>query len=161
MAEKPSEEPLPQSAVPPDDVWEKFLQDSRAGVPASAPKEPSARARGVTERLRAMDEARAAAAGGRRGRFGRRKPVAPAQPEGWRTGPAWQEIDGRAARRRAVWSVVGVLTAAALAVVAVDPSAALSWLPGGLGGGGTEASGASRGLSRSGGPDECGGVTRT
>ncbi|WP_241911240.1 hypothetical protein [Streptomyces sp. DH-12] len=62
MAEKPSEESLPQSAVPPDDVWEKFLQDSRADIPASAPKEPSARARMVTERLRAMDEARAAAA---------------------------------------------------------------------------------------------------
>ncbi|MFD0335360.1 hypothetical protein ACFQZ0_22995 [Streptomyces erythrogriseus] len=143
MAEKPSEEPRPESAAPPDDAWEQFLRDSEAGVPASAPKEPSARARMVTERLRALDEAHAAAAGRKGRRFGRSRPVAPARPEGWRTGPAWREMDGRASRRRTVWSVVGVLTAAALAVVAVNPSAALSWLPGGLGGGGADASGAS------------------
>ncbi len=143
MAEKPSEEPRPESAAPPDDAWEQFLRDSEAGVPASAPKEPSARARMVTERLRALDEAQAAAAGRKGRRFGRSRPVAPARPEGWRTGPAWRETDGRASRRRTVWSVVGVLTAAALAVVAVNPSAALSWLPGGLGGGGADASGAS------------------
>ncbi|MGY1526934.1 hypothetical protein ACW69C_24740 [Streptomyces sp. MN3] len=144
MAEKPSEEPRPESAAPSDDVWEQFLRDSEAGVPDSAPKEPSARARMVTERLRALDEAQAAAAGRKSRRFGRSRPVAPARPEGWRTGPAWRETDGRASRRRTVWSVVGVLTAAALAVVAVNPSAALSWLPGGLGGGGgADASGAS------------------
>ncbi|MQL65916.1 hypothetical protein F6Q10_25815 [Streptomyces vinaceus] len=143
MAEKPSEEPRPESAAPPDDAWEQFLRDSEAGVPASAPKEPSARARMVTERLRALDEAHAAAAGRKGRRFGRSRPVAPARPEGWRMGPAWREMDGRASRRRTVWSVVGVLTAAALAVGAVNPSAALSWLPGGLGGGGADASGAS------------------
>ncbi|MFC8441177.1 hypothetical protein ACFUJT_23800 [Streptomyces griseoincarnatus] len=143
MAEKPSEEPRPESAAPPGDAWEQFLRDSEAGVPASAPKEPSARARMVTERLRALDEAHAAAAGRKGRRFGRSRPVAPARPEGWRTGPAWREMDGRASRRRTVWNVVGVLTAAALAVVAVNPSAALSWLPGGLGGGGADASGAS------------------
>ncbi|MEV5088724.1 hypothetical protein ACWEQ5_31200 [Streptomyces griseoincarnatus] len=143
MAEKPSEEPRPESAALPDDAWEQFLRDSEAGVPGSAPKEPSARARMVTERLRALDEAQAAAAGRKGRRFGRSRPVAPARPEGWRTGPAWRETDGRASRRRTVWSVVGVLTAAALAVVAVNPSAALSWLPGGLGGGGADASGAS------------------
>ncbi|MFF5606519.1 hypothetical protein ACFY65_09010 [Streptomyces cellulosae] len=143
MPKKPSEESRPASAAPTDDVWEQFLRESEAGVPASAPKEPSARARMVTERLRAMDDARAAAAGRKGRRFGKRKPVAPAQPEGWRTGPAWQEMNGRASRRRTVWSVAGVLTAAALAAVAVNPSAALSWLPGGLGGGeGTEAAGA-------------------
>ncbi|MFE1259664.1 hypothetical protein ACFW5X_03975 [Streptomyces albogriseolus] len=142
MVEKPSEESRPESAALPDDVWEQFLRDSEAGVPASAPKEPSARARMVTERLRAMDEAQAAAAGRRGRRFGRRKPAAPARPEGWRTSPARWETAGRASRRRTVWSVVGVLTAAALAVVAVNPSAALSWLPGGLGGGDTETAGA-------------------
>ncbi|MFE8967072.1 hypothetical protein ACFYMR_16895 [Streptomyces albogriseolus] len=35
---------------PHSDVWEQFLRDSEAGVPASAPKEPSARARMATER---------------------------------------------------------------------------------------------------------------
>ncbi|MFI1957657.1 hypothetical protein ACH46L_17865 [Streptomyces althioticus] len=142
MAEKPSEESRPEPAAPSDDVWERFLRESATGVPSAAPKEPSARARMVTERLRAMDEAQAAAAGRKGRRFGKRKPAAPAVPEGWRTGPARQEMDGRASRRRTVWSVVGVLTAAALAVVAVNPSAALSWLPGGLGGGTPEASGA-------------------
>lgn len=150
MAEQPSEEKrpengpergpedLPESSSLPDDVWEKFVQDSERDIRASAPKEPSARARMVTERLRAMDEAQAAGAGagGRRSRWGRKRtPPQPAQPEGWRTGPAWQEMNGRASRRRRVWSAVGVVVAAALAVVAVNPSAALSWLPGGLGDG--------------------------
>ncbi|GGW83842.1 hypothetical protein GCM10010297_00380 [Streptomyces malachitofuscus] len=146
MAEQPSEEKRPEngpedpleSSSLPDDVWEKFVQDSERDIRASAPKEPSARARMVTERLRAMDEAQAARSGGggRKRRWGRKRtPPQPAQPEGWRTGPAWQEMSGRASRRRRVWSAVGVVVAAALAVVAVNPSAALSWLPGGLGDG--------------------------
>ncbi|WP_313905522.1 hypothetical protein [Streptomyces sp. SLBN-134] len=134
MAEQPSEEHRPQDTSLPDDVWEKFVQDSERDIRASAPKEPSARARMVTERLRAMDEAQAARAGGGKRRWGgKRPPVRPARPEGWRTGPAWQERDGRTSRRRKVWSAVGVVAAAALALVAVNPSAALSWLPGGLG----------------------------
>ncbi|MFI1418324.1 hypothetical protein ACH4VX_10065 [Streptomyces sp. NPDC020731] len=140
MAQQPSQEPGPESSSLPDDVWEKFVRDSERDIRSSAPKEPSARARMVTERLRAMDEAQAGAAGGGKRRWGgKRAPVRPAQPEGWRTGPAWQEMDGRASRRRRVWSAVGVVVAAALAVVAVNPSAALSWLPGDLG----EGSGAS------------------
>ena len=134
VAEQPSEERRPQDTSLPDDVWEKFVQDSERDIRASAPKEPSARARMVTERLRAMDEAQAARAGGGKRRWGgKRPPVRPARPEGWRTGPAWQERDGRTSRRRKVWSAVGVVAAAALALVAVNPSAALSWLPGGLG----------------------------
>ncbi|GAA2549838.1 MULTISPECIES: hypothetical protein [Streptomyces] len=144
MAEQPSEEPRPESSALPDDVWEKFVQDSERDIRTSAPKEPSARARMVTERLRAMDEAQARTGGGGGRRRGRKKAAAPpARPEGWRTGPAWQERNGRAARRRRGWSVVGVLAAATLAVVAVNPSAALSWLPGGLGdgSGGADAAG--------------------
>jgi hypothetical protein len=89
----------------------------------------------VTERLRATDEAQARAGGGATRRWGgkNRKP-APARPEGWRTGPSWHETHGRATRRRRMWSVAGVLLAAGVAVVAVNPSAALSRLPGGLGG---------------------------
>ncbi|MEU6522076.1 hypothetical protein ABZ892_04335 [Streptomyces sp. NPDC046924] len=133
MPEQPSEEPTrPESSTPPDDVWDKFFEDSERDIRATAPKEPSARARMVTERLRAMDEAQARSngAGGKR-RRGRNGPAA--QPEGWRTGPAWQEMNGRTTRRRTGWSVVGVLVAVAVAVVAVDPSGARSWLPGGLG----------------------------
>lgn len=86
-----------------DDVWDRFLQDSERDIRGSAPKEPSARARMVTARLREQEA---------RGEV----------PEGWRTGPAWREMDGRAARRRRLWSVLGVLVAAAVAVVAIKPS---------------------------------------
>ncbi|MFD6321428.1 hypothetical protein ACFWOL_00840 [Streptomyces sp. NPDC058442] len=138
MPEKSSEEPTgPGSSNPAGDVWEKFFEDSERDIRATAPKEPSARARMVTERLRAMDEAQAGSngAGGKR-RWGRSRPAAPpARPEGWRTGPAWQEMNGRTTRRRTGWSVVGVLVAVAVAAVAVNPSGALSWLPGGLGDG--------------------------
>ncbi|MFI9823109.1 hypothetical protein ACIHFC_21910 [Streptomyces sp. NPDC052013] len=136
MAEQSSEEPRPESSAIPDDVWEKFVQDSERDIRASAPKEPSARARMVTERLRAIDEAQARAGGGPGSgrRWGRKKaPARPAAPEGWRTGPAWQMEGARVTRRRRIWSVVGVLLAAALAVVALNPSATLSHLPGGLG----------------------------
>ncbi|MFD7686305.1 hypothetical protein [Streptomyces sp. NPDC059781] len=134
VAEQPSEESRPESSSLPDDVWEKFVQDSERDIRASAPKEPSARARMVTERLRAMDEAQARAVGGGRRRTGRkRKAAQPAPPEGWRTSRPLQALERRPSRRRRVWSAVGVVVAVALAVVAVNPSAALSWLPGGLG----------------------------
>ncbi|MEU6255890.1 hypothetical protein [Streptomyces sp. NPDC047043] len=98
MVDKPSDEPRSGSGEDPsipDEVWEQFLKDH-----GSAPKEPSARARMVTERLRQQDA---------RGE----------SPEGWRTGPARQESAGR---RRKVWAVLGVLVAAAVAVVAIKPS---------------------------------------
>ncbi|MFJ8533011.1 hypothetical protein [Streptomyces sp. NPDC093591] len=145
MTDKPSEGPRPESAsdrdpggpssLPggssiSDEAWEKFVQDAERDHTA-APKEPSARARMVTERLRALDEAEARQARAGR-RWGRKKaPAAPRQPEGWRTGPAWQEMNGRSSRRRKVWSALGVLLAVAVAVIALKPSAALSWLPGG------------------------------
>ncbi|MCT7355051.1 hypothetical protein N4P33_23275 [Streptomyces sp. 15-116A] len=138
MAEQSSEEPRPESSAIPDDVWEKFVRDSERDIRASAPKEPSARARMVTERLRAMDEQQARphpSNGARKGRWGRKKgPARPAQPEGWRTGPALLDLhDRRVTRRRKLWSVVGVLLAAALVLVALNPSGILSHLPGGLG----------------------------
>ncbi|WP_308297189.1 MULTISPECIES: hypothetical protein [unclassified Streptomyces] len=139
MADKPSEEPrpeaelkgpLPESSPIPDDAWEKFVQDAERDA-ASAPKEPSARARMVAERLRALDEAEARKLRAER-RWGRKKaPAGQWQPQGWRTGPAWQEMNGRGSRRRTVWSALGVLLAVAVAVIALNPSAALSWLPGG------------------------------
>ncbi|MCX5351395.1 hypothetical protein OG901_27175 [Streptomyces mirabilis] len=87
----------------PDDVWERFARDTERDIRSSAPKEPSARARMVTERLRQKD-------------------AKGAQPEGWRTGPAWREMDGRAARRRRLWAILGVPVAIAVALVAVKPS---------------------------------------
>ena len=110
MADSPSEGPRPgageeggsSSSSIPDDMWEKFLEDSERDIRSSAPKEPSARARMVTERLREQDA---------RGE----------SPPGWRTGPAWQEMNGRAARRRK-WAVFGVTVTAAVVLVALKPS---------------------------------------
>ncbi|QNP70696.1 hypothetical protein IAG44_15495 [Streptomyces roseirectus] len=86
-----------------DDDWEKFLRESEAGTAASAPKEPSARARMVTARLREQEA---------RGEL----------PEGWRTGPSWRDTEARARRRRRLWTFVGIPVAAALAFVAMKPS---------------------------------------
>ncbi|MFF0090612.1 hypothetical protein ACFYSF_11730 [Streptomyces canus] len=83
----------------PDDVWERFARDSERDIRASAPKEPSARAREVTERLRRQEA---------RGEL----------PVGWRTGPAGQ----RKKSRHGLWGVLGVAVAVVVAVVAVKPS---------------------------------------
>ncbi|MER5829794.1 hypothetical protein ABT116_02990 [Streptomyces sp. NPDC002130] len=115
MSEKPSDD-QPSASEIPDDVWEQFTRDTERDIRSSAPKEPSARARMVTERLREQDA---------RGEL----------PPGWRTGPAmgvpparakpraWgKEMNGRAARRRKLWAVLGVAVAVAVALVALKPS---------------------------------------
>ncbi|MET9811463.1 hypothetical protein [Streptomyces sp. NPDC006355] len=119
MSEKPSDD-QPSASQLPDDVWEQFTRDTERGIRSSAPKEPSARARMVTERLRQQEA---------RGEL----------PPGWRTGPAWQEVNGRAARRRKLWTALGVTVAAAVAVVALKPSL-LPGDPFGTGGSQAEAS---------------------
>ncbi|MFC4470560.1 hypothetical protein ACFPH6_39730 [Streptomyces xiangluensis] len=106
MAEKPSEDPRgsegPKDSA--DDLWEKFVRDSELDIRTSdAPKEPSARARMVTERLRQQD-ARGEA------------------PPGWRTGPGLQGMNGRPARRRKLWAIIGLPLALAVALVAMKPS---------------------------------------
>ncbi|GGS80278.1 hypothetical protein GCM10010270_60430 [Streptomyces violaceus] len=103
VSEKPSDD-QPSASEIPDDVWEQFTRDTERDIRGSAPKEPSARARMVTERLRRQEE---------RGEL----------PPGWRTGPtSWQERNGRAGRRRKLWAVLGVPVAVAVAVVALKPS---------------------------------------
>ncbi|MFD5948615.1 hypothetical protein ACFWAZ_20445 [Streptomyces collinus] len=115
MSDKPSDD-QPSASEIPDDVWEQFTRDTERDIRSSAPKEPSARARMVTERLREQDA---------RGET----------PPGWRTGPAlgvppgraksraWgKETNGRAARRRKLWAFIGVPLAAAVALVALKPS---------------------------------------
>ncbi|MFK4144312.1 hypothetical protein [Streptomyces sp. NPDC004065] len=109
----------------PDDVWERFLRDSEQEIRASAPKEPSARARMVTERLRQLDEEHASRSGGRR-RWWRRSGDDRAavhgawRPEGWRTAPAGAQA--AATRRRRLWGLIGVPLAVAVAVVVIRPS---------------------------------------
>jgi hypothetical protein len=100
VSDKPSEERSDQEPSVPDDVWEQFARDSERDIRGSAPKEPSARARMVSERLRRQDEQGI-------------------RPDGWRTGPA---TDGRKSRRRRWWAILGVPLAIVLAVVAMRPS---------------------------------------
>jgi hypothetical protein len=99
----------PKDSNIPDDVWEQFARDTERDIRGSAPKEPSARARMVTERLKKKEA---------RGEL----------PEGWRTGPARQRKS-----RRGLWTALGVAVTIAVAVVALKPSL----LPGDLFGGST------------------------
>ena len=94
VSDKPAEDSSSTPEVP-DEVWEQFVRANEQ----AAPKEPSARARMVTDRLRQQEA---------RGEL----------PEGWRTGPARQERK----RGRAVGKALGVLLAVAVAVVAIKPS---------------------------------------
>ncbi|MET9497233.1 hypothetical protein [Streptomyces sp. NPDC006552] len=84
----------------PDEEWERFLRESEEGVP-DAPKEPSARARIVTRRLR--------------------EETGP--PQGWRAPPP-------APPRKRLRYVVGLLAAAALLFVALDPGRVTGWFDG-------------------------------
>ncbi|MFI9584352.1 hypothetical protein ACIHCQ_21495 [Streptomyces sp. NPDC052236] len=85
----------------PDEEWDQFLRDSVDGV-ADAPKEPSARARVVTRRLREE----------------------PAKAEAWRAYPP-----ARPGRRKG-WYAVGLLATLALLVVALDPGRVTGWFGG-------------------------------
>lgn len=95
--------PEPGSSIS-DAEWAKFVQESEIGIPVSAPKEPSARARMVTERLRQQES---------RG----------ATPNGWRTTASLQETHERASlRRRRLWVFLGVPVVIALVAVTMRPS---------------------------------------
>ncbi|WP_075016183.1 hypothetical protein [Actinacidiphila rubida] len=109
----------------PDTVWEEFARDTAAKIRSDAPKEPSARARMVTERLRredadAQERARAAKPRGRRQKR--------QEPEGWRTGPAWREMQRgeRGPWRDRIRTPAIVAAVAVLALIAVNPSGARS-----------------------------------
>jgi hypothetical protein len=81
----------PEQSLP-DEVWEEFERDSESRIRAEAPKEPSARARMVAERLRRQDE-EAARRQGRR--WGRRRKRVRAQPDAWRAWPERRRGGGR------------------------------------------------------------------
>ncbi|MFJ8309135.1 MULTISPECIES: hypothetical protein [unclassified Streptomyces] len=140
MRDKPPipDEPSGDASLP-DEIWERFAGDTEQDIRASAPKEPSARARMVTERLRREQEAAERAVRADKGRrtsrwrgsVARKGRQRGTEPAGWRTGPAWQEMNGRAARRRRMGGVLGILGCAVLLLVALNPSRALSLLFGG------------------------------
>ncbi|MER8042301.1 hypothetical protein [Streptomyces sp. NPDC094032] len=57
------------------------------------------------------------------------KPPKRQEPAGWRTGPAWQEINGTGRRRRRAKAALGITLVAALALVAVRPQLVTDHLP--------------------------------
>jgi hypothetical protein len=109
----------------PDDVWDRFLSDSERDIRASAPKEPSARARHVARRLREEDE-RVAAEARRRPR---RRRGSPGAATAWRSG-ATDEGERRVARRRRLRGALGVLLVVVLVLVALSPHGAWSLVRG-------------------------------
>ncbi|MDK9496854.1 hypothetical protein QEZ40_001485 [Streptomyces katrae] len=111
-----------------DEEWQRFGEQI-AREAADAPKEPSARARMVTERLRREERERAAAAG-RRGVLGRRGRPVPSDPPGWRTGPSRQEAEARRRRRRGLGATAAIVGIAALALVVVRPELLIDRLTG-------------------------------
>ncbi|MFR9800244.1 hypothetical protein ACL02U_30755 [Streptomyces sp. MS06] len=131
--EHPDEQPGEQPSIS-DEQWESFQRAAAEDGGRNAPKEPSARARMVARRLRQQDAANAAdgSRGGGRRRWGRKRAAKPqpSTPPGWRTGPAWQEMNGTAGRRRRAKSAFGVLLALGVAVVAVRPSLVTDHIPG-------------------------------
>lgn len=119
--------PSPESEPPsiPDDVWDRFLQDTERDIRAGAPKEPSARARIVARRLR-EEEARGAEQ--ERRRPGRRPPRAP-RPTAWRSGrtDAYEHAVSRGERLR---TALALLLAVLLAFVLLAPRHAWSLVTG-------------------------------
>jgi hypothetical protein len=83
----------PEGSSRSDEEWERFLRESVAGA-ANAPKEPSARARGVANRLRA-------------------------EPGGGQQG--WRSHTPARPKRRRGWYVVGLVASLVLLVVALAP----------------------------------------
>ncbi|MFF3861934.1 hypothetical protein [Streptomyces sp. NPDC002209] len=81
-----------------DEEWARFMEQAQAGT-GQAPREPSARARMVTARLQ--------------GESG--------EPPGWRTGPAWQEREGRGRGKRRLKAAGAIVFIAALALITIRP----------------------------------------
>ncbi|WP_405938338.1 hypothetical protein OG338_18240 [Streptomyces sp. NBC_00726] len=67
---------------------------------------------------------------GRRRWWRRERVVEPVLPEGWRTGPAWQELNGRRNRLRTVRTVFVLALVSGVALVVVRPALLLDRLPG-------------------------------
>ncbi|MEU9474476.1 hypothetical protein [Streptomyces sp. NPDC048191] len=89
-----------------DEEWERFLREAEAGT-RGAPQEPSARARMVARRLREE----------------------PARPDAWRAHEPPRRGGGKARY------VAGLLVAAGLLVVALNPGRVTGWFGGGGGAG--------------------------
>ncbi|MEV6398109.1 hypothetical protein AB0M39_25620 [Streptomyces sp. NPDC051907] len=118
----------PDSSIP-DEAWEQFQRESEGPARLAAPKEPSARARMVAERLRREDEEAARRQGRVRGWGWGRKGRTPvrAEPDAWR---AWPSGRRRQAGRRRGWGLFWVVVAVVVVVIVLNPARTLGWLAG-------------------------------
>jgi hypothetical protein len=139
-----AQSPPPEDRHITDEEWEAFLRESEGPARLTAPKEPSARARMVTERLRLQDEEyeRSLRRGGlkrkgrgsrgnradRPGRRIRRNRAGPPPPDAWRPGPSPYGPNGRTGGGGSVKTVVGVVLVIALLLIALNPERTLPWL---------------------------------
>lgn len=125
-------EPPPAADEPslPDDVWERFANDSERAIRATAPKEPSARARIVARRLREEDELAAEA---EPRRWARRRPQPPHTPS--QAAAAWRP-DNRPPKppttdsTRRLRALAGIVLVVAVVLVLLAPGRAWSWITG-------------------------------
>jgi len=111
----------------PDDVWDRFLQDNEREIRATAPKEPSARARIVARRLREEEE-RASAEPPRRGRFRLRGRGGSARAA--RRSDTAEAAQRRERRRGRLRGLLYVLLVVAVLVVALSPTRVWSLVTG-------------------------------
>lgn len=113
---------LPESSIS-DEAWERFQRESEGPARLTAPKEPSARARMVAERLRRADEEAARQQGRARGR-GKNARVR-AEPDAWR---AWQTRGTRHTRRSRVPGIAWVVVAVVVVLLVMNPQRTFWWL---------------------------------
>lgn len=112
----------------PDDVWEQFANDSIRAIRATAPKEPSARARIVARRLREEDERALEAEPRRWTRRRSQQPYTPSQAAAaWRPGnrPPKRPMSPSVRRLRALAAIVLVV---AVVLIVLAPDRAFSWI---------------------------------
>lgn len=132
MSVQSPREPDDESFIP-DEVWRRFEQDSEREIRASAPKEPSARARMVADRLRRLDEeeARRQAEGvvGRKRRKRKEESAQPWRPDEWRAAHTahGRTRSERSERWRQVRSVVIVGGCMILAIMVLSPYRFWPW----------------------------------
>ncbi|WP_405997832.1 hypothetical protein [Streptomyces sp. NBC_00829] len=115
-----------ESSIP-DEAWEEFQRESEGPARLSAPKEPSARARMVAERLRREDEEAARRPSGARRRTRKGRSAVRAEPPAWR---AWPDHQRRQARRRRGWGLLWVVVVAVTVLIVMNPDRTLSWMAG-------------------------------
>lgn len=124
-------EPPPAAEEPslPDEVWQQFANDSERAIRATAPKEPSARARIVARRLRDEDQRAVEAEPPRWRRLRRqRRPHTPSQAAAaWRPDapPTRTPLSPTVRRLRAL---AGIVLVVAVVLILLSPSRAWSWI---------------------------------